>query len=86
METAIASVLGALISGIVAIIVSLVNSRAQHKSFMAELEKQNALQEFRLNKLEEKVDQHNHLDRRIVALEEQVKTLFEDLRRLEKNG
>lgn len=81
METAVASVLGALISGIVAIIVSLVNSRAQHKSFMAELEKQNALQEFRLNKLEEKVDQHNHLDRRIVALEEQVKTLFEEIRR-----
>lgn len=81
METAVASVLGALISGIVAIVVSLVNSRAQHRSFMAELEKQNALQEFRLNKLEEKVDQHNHLDRRIVALEEQVKTLFEEIRR-----
>lgn len=81
METAIASVNGALISGVVAIIVGLINSRAQHKSFMAELEKQNALQEYRLNKLEEKVDQHNHLDRRIVALEEQVKTLFEEIRR-----
>ena len=76
MTPAVATVLGAALSGIVAIVVSLINSRAQHKSFMAELDKQSAVQEFRLKKLEEKVDQHNHLDRRIVALEEQVKTLF----------
>lgn len=81
MTPAVASVLGAALSGVVAIIVSVINSRAQHRTLMGELERQNALQEYRLKKLEEKVDQHNHLDRRIVALEEQVKTLFEETRR-----
>lgn len=76
MSPAVASVLGAALSGIVAIVVSLINSRAQHRSFMAELDKQAEVQKYRLDQLEKKVDQHNHLDRRIVALEEQVKTLF----------
>ena len=52
------------------------NSKAQQRTYLAELEKQNALQNLRLEQLEKKVDQHNHLDRRLVALEEQVKTLI----------
>lgn len=76
MSTAVASVIGAVISGAVAIIVSVINSNAQHRRFMAELDKQNTMQEYRLSKLEEKVDKHNNFDLRLVALEEQVKTLF----------
>lgn len=76
MTPAIATVIGAVLSGIVAIAVSLINSRAQHRVFMSKLDKQDAMQQYRLEQLEKKVDQHNHFDRRIVALEEQVKTLF----------
>ena len=76
MTPALATVIGAALSGVVAIIVSVINSKAQHKTFMAKLDKQTELQEYRLKQLEAKVDQHNHLDRRLVAVEEQVKTLF----------
>ena len=81
MTPAVASVLAAALSGVVAIIVSVSNSRAQHKSLMSDLKTRDELQQFRLEQLEKKVDAHNHLDRRIVALEEQVKTLFEEIRR-----
>lgn len=80
MTPAIATVIGAVLSGIVAIAVSLINSRAQHRVFMSKLDKQDAMQQYRLEQLEKKVDQHNHFDRRIVALEEQVKTLFSSMK------
>lgn len=76
MTPATASVLAAALSGVVAIVVSVINSRAQHKSLMSDLKTRDELQQYRLDQLEKKVDQHNHLDSRIVALEEQVKTLF----------
>ena len=76
MAAVIAAIGSAFLSGAVSLIVSTINSKAQHKTYLAELEKQNALQNLRLEQLEKKVDQQDHLDRRIVALEEQVKTLF----------
>lgn len=83
IATVIAAVASAFLTGGVTLIVTLMNSKAQQKTYLAELEKQNALQNLRLeqlekkvDQLEKKVDQPNHLDRRIVALEEQVKTLF----------
>lgn len=78
MTPAIATIIGSVISAATAIVVCVITSKAQHTKFMAELDKQNALQEFRLKQLEEKVDKHNNFDRRLVALEEQVKTLFKN--------
>lgn len=76
VATIIASVISALIGAAAALIVSIINANAQHKRFLAELDKQNALIAYRLEQLEQKVNAHNHFDSRLVALEEQVKTLF----------
>ena len=66
----------ALIGAAAAIIVSVINSNAQHKRFLAELDKQISLIAYRIEQLEAKVSVHNHFDSRLVALEEQVKTLL----------
>lgn len=82
-----ATIIGALLGAAAAITVSLITNGNQNKrflsqtkeqnlKFLAEIEKQNALIVYRLEQLEEKVTAHNNYDRRIVALEEQVKTLF----------
>lgn len=76
MATIIAAVVSALIGAAAALIVSIINAKAQYKQFLAEIDKQNALIAYRLEQLEQKVSQHNHFDSRLVALEEQVKTLF----------
>lgn len=69
----------ALIGAAAAIVVSIINSNAQHKRFLSELDKQNTLIAYRLEQLEMKVSAHNHFDSRLVALEEKVKTLFNKL-------
>jgi len=56
--TAIGTIVGAVISGLVAIVVSQI----QHDKTMA-------LVEYRLGQLEEKVDQHNNLVERMYAVE-----------------
>ena len=71
-----ATILGAAVGAVAAIIVSVINSNSQNKRFLAQLDKQNSLVAYRLEQLEQKVSAHNNYDRRIVALEEQVKTLF----------
>ena len=82
-----ATIIGAFVGAAAAIIVSLINtnrqnkrfredSNAQNQQFLAQLHEQNALVVYRLEQLENKVSAHNNYDRRIVALEEQVKTIF----------
>lgn len=85
--SAMATIASSLVSGGVAIVVCVLTNNAAHKKLIAELDKRSALQELQIEQtketiahLAEKVDQHNHLDRRIVALEEQVKTLFNETR------
>ena len=46
--------------------------------------KQAALVAYRLEKLEEKVDKHNNVVERMYRLEEQVKTLSEELKEMRK--
>lgn len=60
--TAIGTIAGALISGIVSLIVS----SHQHNKSMA-------LIEYRLQELEKKVDKHNNLVERVYALEAKIK-------------
>lgn len=60
--TAISTVIGAIISGIVALVVS----GKQH-------DKTIALVEYRLNQLETKVDKHNNLVERMYEAEESIK-------------
>ena len=76
ISPAVATIIGALVGALASIIVAVVNSNSQHKKFLGELDKQTALIVYRLEQLENKVAAHNNFDRRLVALEEQVKTLF----------
>ena len=71
-----AMIIGAVIAAVASIIVSVVQSKVQHNKLMTDFDKQINLVIYRLEQLEEKVNRHNNFDSRLVALEEQVKTLF----------
>lgn len=62
--TALGTIVGALISGIVSLIVST----RQHSKSMA-------LVEYRLGQLEEKVDKHNNVVERLYKVEAQVNSM-----------
>lgn len=62
---AIATIIGALISGIV----SLVVSSHQHSKSMAVIE-------YRIQELEKKMDKHNNLIERMAIVERDLKTAF----------
>lgn len=83
MDTA---VLCAFISAAAAIIVGVLNSRAQHRKTLEEIEKMNALQEYRIKKLEEKMDRHNEVIERTFVLEEKVKVANHRLDDLERRN
>lgn len=68
MET----VISALITGLVAITVNIISNRAQH-------EKTQALIEYRLKQLEDKVDKHNNVIERTYALEKDVAIIKKEI-------
>ena len=80
------TVLAALIGAVASIIVCVINNNANHKKLLAELEKQNALQTYRLEQLEKKVDKHNSVVERTFLLEEKVKVANHRIEDLEKKG
>ena len=80
------TVLAALIGAVASIIVCVTNNNANHKKLLAELEKQNALQTYRLEQLEKKVDKHNSVVERTFLLEEKVKVANHRIEDLEKKG
>lgn len=65
MITAVATIIGALISGVVSLIVS----SHQHDKAMA-------LVEYRIGELEQKMDKHNNLVERVAYVERDLKTAF----------
>ena len=73
METVIAAV----ISGVVTLIVCLVNNRA-------EAEKTRALLDYRLSELEKKQDKHNNLMERTFRLEGRVDEALHEIQDLKK--
>ena len=76
MET----LLAALIAATASIVVSVINNNYQHKKVLAELEKGNALQAFRLEQLEKKVDKHNKVVERTYLLEEAEAVMKEQIK------
>lgn len=76
METVIA----ALISAAAAVIVCIINSNAQHRKLLAELEQRDNLQAYRIEKLEEKVDKHNQVIDRTYKLEQEYSLLDEKIK------
>ena len=73
MET----VLAAVISGVVTLVVCLVNNRA-------EAEKTRALLDYRLSELEKKQDKHNNLMERTFRLEGKMDELSHEIHDLKK--
>lgn len=65
------TIIPALISAAAAIAVCIINSNGNHKKLLAELEKRDELQAYRIEQLEKKVDKHNNLVERTYHLEEQ---------------
>ena len=70
-------IIGALLTATASIIVAIITSHAQHKKFLAEMDKQNALVVYRLQQLENKVSAHNSFDSRLVMLETEFKAFKE---------
>lgn len=80
------TILCAFISAAAAIIVGVLNSRAQHRKTLEEIEKMNTLQEYRIKKLEEKMDRHNAVIERTFVLEEKIKTANHRIDDLERRS
>lgn len=77
MIPALATIGAAFISAAAAIIVGLINSAAQHKKIVSELDKHNSLQLYRIEQLEKKVDKHNNVIERTYELEKKA-DLFDE--------
>ncbi|MBQ0098837.1 MAG: hypothetical protein KBS62_07915 [Oscillospiraceae bacterium] len=80
METIIASVGSALISGIIAVIVSVINTNSNHTKLMNELQKRDEMQMYRIEQLEKKVDKHNNVIERTYNLEKQTELQEEKIK------
>ncbi|MBQ0098580.1 MAG: hypothetical protein KBS62_06590 [Oscillospiraceae bacterium] len=70
METIIATILGSVISGAVAVIVCVINSKSQHDMLLSELDKHSELNSQKIDELEQKVEKHNSVIERTFRLEE----------------
>lgn len=84
METELIPVFTALISGCsaaaAAIIVAVIQSRAQHNSVLIEMDKRDALQAQRIEQLEKKMDKHNRLIERTYSVEKKLELLEKDVK------
>ena len=80
MTPAIATIIAALVSAAAAIIVGAFTSSAQHKKVLAELDKHSALQLYRIEQLEKKVEKHNNVIERTYELETSVELLEQKIK------
>lgn len=80
MTPAMATIAAAFISAAAAIVVGLINSAAQHKKIIQELDKHNALQLYRIEQLEKKVEKHNNLIERTYELEKKNEVIEEKMK------
>lgn len=74
------TILSAIISAAAAIVVSIINSNFQHKKLLAELEKHDEMNAYRIEQLEKKVDKHNNLVERTYRLEQAQSLLDEKVK------
>lgn len=78
------AIIGALIGAAASIVVCLINSKVQHRQLLFELEKRDALQAYRIEQLEKKVDKHNEVVERTYRMEEQFKVVNHRIEDLEE--
>lgn len=74
------TILSAIISAAAAIVVSIINSNYQHRRLLAELEKHDEMNAYRIEQLEKKVDKHNNLVERTYRLEEALSLTEEKIK------
>lgn len=67
-------------AAIAAILVAVIQSRAQHNQVLAELDKRDALQAQRIEQLEKKMDKHNQLIERVCSLEQHRAVVDEQIK------
>lgn len=65
-----ATIISSVITGLIAIVVCIINANSSHKSTLAELNKHNEMQLYRIEQLEKKVEKHNKIVERTYRLEE----------------
>lgn len=70
MQFDMTAIISAASAAIAAILVAVIQSRAQHSTVLAELDKRDALQAQRIEQLEKKMDKHNNLIERVYELEQ----------------
>lgn len=87
------TIIGSVISAITAIVVCVINANGNHKKLLAELEKHDELQAYRIEQLERKQDKHNNLiertyelERRTDVNEEKIRVANHRIDDLEKKG
>ena len=93
MNQAWVTIIASLISAGSAIAVCIINSNSQNKKIIAELDKRDTLQAYRLDQLEKKVDKHNsviertyELEKKADVIDEKMKVANHRLDDLEKKG
>lgn len=80
MNQAWVTILASLISAGSAIAVCIINGNAQNKKMLAELDKRDTLQAYRLSELEKKVDKHNTVIERTYELEKKADVIDEKMK------
>ena len=74
------TIIGSVFSAITAIVVCMINANSNHKKLLAELEKHDELQAYRIEQLERKQDKHNNLIERTYELERRADVNEEKIR------
>ena len=77
MTPEIVTLLSSAFSGVLAIVVCLINNRYQNSKTLA-------LLDLRLNTLEEKVDKHNNMIERVYEIEKKLEVQHEKITNLEE--
>lgn len=80
MNQAWVTIIASLISAGSAIAVCIINSNSQNKKILAELDKRDTLQAYRLDQLEKKVDRHNSVIERTYELEKKTELIDEKMK------
>ena len=85
------TVIAAVISACAAIIVCVINSNSQNKKIIAEMDKNNELQGYKIEQLTQQVEKHNKVIERVYRLErsdevekEQIKVINHRINDLEE--
>lgn len=74
----------AIITGIVAIVVCMINNHFQQRSVKEQNGKTIALIDYKLTQLEKRVEEHNNYGQKIPVIEEQIKVLNHRISDLEE--